>query len=347
MNLKVLILSDLNWNIASKKVTRDDLNDLQFSKRKGSGSRFISINKYWSIIETEQPELVLLAGDLTGDGSCGHGFHFAFMYFLSLLEYSKIQTYYIQGDNDLPNYYDVCIQYSKSMEFVREISNKSISYEILKILGLPFQTTNKKKTISRYLVEYRSMHHNILLCHSALKRRTHLFGLNADLIITGHFDNKLCAIQDSVFISLSNDSNIINYVTLEYSADDIWISYQFYNGQRKRRLAYSEYASQLLSGDERAEVLMDKVPINISEFENLILPNTNYEKEKNALALSIKYLRGKSYKAAVNMMLECKNINNINPRLLRKLMNRFFTSKHKLSKSMLIDYLGAKVKPHL
>ncbi len=347
MDIKALVLSDLYWILDSKKISITDLHDLNKSKRKGYGSRFRSVNKYWSLVQEEQPELVLFAGDLTGDGSCGHGFHFAFLYLLSLLDQAKVQTYFIQGDNDLEKYYDIVKKESENMANVEEIPNKSVRYKNLKILGIPFLTTNHKKALKECLSRCKDMHHDILICHSALRRRTHLFTKKSDLIISGHFDNKFCSIRNSIFLSLSNDSDVINYCTLLYGTDDISISYNFLNPRRKRKISYTESASDLLNGNDKATLIMDRVPIHIGHFEKLVLPNTDYEKEKNALALSIKFLRGKNYKAAIEMMYEYQKAVNIESNELKKLMRRFLTSKHKLSKSMLTDFLGSKINSYL
>ena len=347
MKVKTLILSDLNWNLDSKKISLDDLDALNKSRRKGYGSRFSSVDKYWSIIQEEQPDLVLLAGDLTGDGSCGHGFHYAFLYLLSLLNYAPIQTYFIQGDNDLEEYYSIVRIESKYMANVQEISNKSIHFKNLKILGIPFLTTNDKKALKECLTNNKEIHHDILLCHSALKRRTHLFKSKADMIITGHFDNKFCSIRNSILLSLSNDSDILNYCTLLHRTNNTRISYTFLNPRRKRKITYSELGSEVLNDNERALLTIDSVPIHISQFEKLVLPNNQYEKEKNALALSLKFLRGKNYKAAIEMMYEYRQGANVESSELKKLMRRFFTSKHKLSKSMLIDFIGSKIIPYL
>lgn len=340
MKPKILILSDLNWNLAAKRITNNDIINLYETKSIGSSERFLSIRKYWGIVQMESPELVLLGGDLTGDGSCGHGFHNAFYYFLCLLNRSKTQTLFIQGDNDIKKYYSIVLEHLPSLPFITEISNKSVIFRGIKILGIPFEATRNKKALREIIKSNRF--HDIVICHSELKRRSHLFGLDADLIITGHFDNKMCFVQNSIFLSFSNDSEVINYGTITDYRKTKQISYSFLNPQRNRKVTYSETYKNLTNNTLEGIVLSDMVPIRIEEFEKLILPNSEYEKDKNALALSLKFLRGKYYRVAIDYMYSNRKALRSSHRELNRIKSQFFTSKHKLSKSMLVDFLGSK-----
>lgn len=346
MKSDILILTDLHWHLASKRISQNDLALLQETNLLGYGERFLSIRNYWNIICHEKPDLVLLGGDLTGDGSCGHGFHMAFYYLLCLLNDAKIQTYFIQGDNDVDKYYSFILENLEHLEWAHEISNKSVIHNELRILGIPFVTTNDKRKLKRLIAE-KADRYDIILCHSALKRRTHLFNFETELIVTGHFDNKLCHIKDSIYLSLSNDNSVINYAMIDWQGDEKVVTYNFIHPQRNRRISYSESYQDLRSSRKEGTVFSDMVPIRIEEFEKLILPNSEYEKDKNAIALAIKFLRGHNYKVAIEFLFSNRETDSLDIKELNYLRKQFFTSKHKLSKSMLIDFLGSKVRSQL
>ena len=337
--MKALILTDLNWNSESKKINQEDIISLYESGRPGITSRFTSIRHYWAIITREKPELVLLAGDLTGDGSCGHGFHSSFYYLLCLLDLSSIVTLFISGDNDLEKYYSQVTANLDHFKCIHEISEKMYTHGGINIGGISFLASNSKKVLKKTLDRF-SPKVDLLLCHSPLKRRTSLMASQFPMIITGHFDNKVCLIRDSILLSFSNDSEVINYGSLEYYQGDIHISYKLYNRRNKHCLSYRQSASQLRSGRSSEIIYSDTVPIPISNFERLPLPNSNIAKDRNRVALTIKYLRGKAYTEVINFLLESAESESINEEEFWRLRKTFFTVKHKLSKTMLVDYLG-------
>ena len=342
--LKILVLSDLNWHENSKKIGREDILKLHETQRPGSGERFHKVLNYWNLVEDENPQLVLFAGDVTGDGSCGHGFHTAFFYLLTLLEIANIPTYFIRGDNDLEGYYD---QVTSNLDNynVKEISGKLVTVGGINIYGLSFQSTNESDLASRLdsLKDYRI---DILLCHCELKRRTTLIDkVQAGLILTGHFDNKICSVNKVDFISLSNDSQVINYATIAYESDEnIEYTYHFTNPRRKLHLRYiTTRAFMKANRKQKDHFFINDVPVDIAEYEAMELPYSNYEKEKNALALAIKFLRGQNYSSVVDYMIGLKRGAEIKKKMLFKMMKHPITSKHSLSRTMLADYLGPAI----
>jgi len=90
---KVLFLSDLNWHPHLRSISNAEV--LQFTESDLQKDRYQRITRYISIVDKEHPDLVLLAGDITGDGSCGHGFQNALKIFFLLLESRKIPSYFI------------------------------------------------------------------------------------------------------------------------------------------------------------------------------------------------------------------------------------------------------------
>jgi len=62
--------------------------------------RYERIRRYYDIILNEKADLVLFAGDITGDGFCGHGFQNALISLLKLLEEKAIPSLFISGNHD-------------------------------------------------------------------------------------------------------------------------------------------------------------------------------------------------------------------------------------------------------
>jgi len=123
--MKVLFLSDLNWQNHLRSISDDEVYNFKISHLKKT--RFQSIAKYFSIVEYEAPDLVLFAGDITGDGSCGHGFHNAFKLLLLLLEHHSIPSKFISGNHDPNLYYKQLLAFIPSLKFCEEISNKKVT----------------------------------------------------------------------------------------------------------------------------------------------------------------------------------------------------------------------------
>lgn len=340
--MKFLILTDLNWHSSSKRIDKSDILALYESGTPGVTQRFYSIDAYWSIIAKAQPELVLLGGDLTGDGSCGHGFHTAFYYLLSLLEIHGIKSFYIRGDNDLDDYYSQVLSNSQHFSFIHEISGRVVNHKGINIGGLSFQMTQSKKEVKKALNSLESKV-DILLAHAPLKRRTLLLEHDFKVVVTGHFDNKICYVNRSLFISFSNDSETINYGILNLVKQDLIVDYIFLNRKRRNELRYIETLQGLISDRTQAYIYSDNVPLAMEAFESLPLPIKEYEKEKNKLALAIKYLRGNAYRRAVELLIQTKLSGNVDKSQFLEMKKTHITAKHRLSKTMIIDYLGKDV----
>ena len=341
--LKILVLSDLNWHENSKKINREDIFKILETQRAGSGARFQKVLKYWKLVQDENPQIVLFAGDITGDGSCGHGFHTAFFYLLTLLEIKNIPTFFVRGDNDLEPYYKQ-VTSNLGQYRAKDISGKLISVNGINLYGLSYQYTNETDLLARLdnLNDYKI---DILLCHCELKRRTALLDkVKAGLIITGHFDNKICNINNVDFISLSNDSQVINYATIDYTSDnELRYTYNFIHPEKKLHLRYLTYNTKMRKKSHDGRFFINDIEVNIAEYEAMELPYSNYEKEKNSLALALKFLRGQNYSAAITYMLEAKRGAKIKKKVLSKMMKAHITARHKLSRTMLADYLGAEI----
>jgi len=343
--MKILVLSDLYWNSSSKKITNEDLVNFVEAGVPSYSEKFRNVIDYWKVIVNENPDLVLLAGDITGDGSCGHGYHMPFLTLVSLLEKAKTPTLFLRGDNDLDSYYDFASKVVTHYTYVNEVSDQVVKHKGINILGLSFQATRNKGSLKAY-INHRDEPIDILFCHSELKRRTHLFESNAPIIITGHFDNKLCCIDNKIFVSLSNDSSIINYCTLNL-AEESEVAYHFLDRKNQSRISLREKLRDLLSKRSNNLITMDGVPLPIEEFEKLPLPKSREEKDKNALAFAIKFLRGHNYSNAIELLRSSKVENNYKVKEIAKARKAYITPNHTLSKSMIMDYLGNRMRKYL
>ena len=340
--LKILILSDLNWRPESKGINRKDILDLMDS---GGvipfSTRFLSVRKYWEIVEREEPDLILLAGDVTGDGSCGYGFHTAFFYLLTCIQLRDTRTFFIQGDNDLPDYYQNVLDNIDILPSITEISGKIGTFKGLKILGVPFHIAHKKRDLISVLKEVKGTEIDLVLGHIPLKRRTFLMEMSYKCFITGHFDNKLFPFQDKVFLSCSNDSSLLNYAVIEKSAEEYVYTYRFFYPPKDFLVSYS------LMADRSEKLDLNGIPVAMSHFE---LPEQPYKSAEwqEDLIHAVRFLRGQEYKDSLAYMLNLKkeDLTPSKKELKAKMKNRV-TAKHTLSRSMLIDFLGDRVRPIL
>ena len=64
----ILVLSDLNWSAHLRGLTAEDV--YAFTEEDLESHRFERIRRYFEIILKENADLVLFAGDVTGDGFC-------------------------------------------------------------------------------------------------------------------------------------------------------------------------------------------------------------------------------------------------------------------------------------
>lgn len=213
--MKTLALSDFHWNKDSRDIklsdtltmtTADILINPNFSK----------VKFYFDIVTKNSPDLLLLCGDITGDGSCGHGYTSSVTAFLKLVESKKIQTRYISGNHDEPEYYDeIKTQFAKS-KYVKELTHKVEIIGGMKIIGLSWAQTKTKTSFRQFFTSEKV---NIVVCHCEHGQRLNLFDFNTDFIITGHYDLKVINPNHKTFISLDNDApEGTNFVTLDSSS---------------------------------------------------------------------------------------------------------------------------------
>lgn len=167
-----------------------------------------------------KPSLVLMAGDVISEGRNIHNVDF--LNLLEFLDKEKINTFFIQGNHDEVPAYESLLRDIKSLHYIKEISNKIVEFNNIKILGIPFSFTNKLENL-RKINEIYPTKVDIILAHSEYARRIWLFELQSKLIITGHFGAKFCKIFDKVLVEL--DLFPYNYAIIDYETTEQTITY--------------------------------------------------------------------------------------------------------------------------
>jgi len=203
---RILLISDINWrtSIFDDGSSRERL--LFFKKK----------------IEEIAPSLVLIGGDLINDDN-PPSFRFVkhLLKFFDFLNKKKTLCLIIEGNHD-EYFYHMVKKGIADLSFVREISNQVIEHKGLRILGIPFSSTHKISDLKK-IRERFPQQVDIILAHPEYSRRIFLFKLNANYIITGHYDRQLCQIQNKILIALNNFPTF--YAILEYKEKEQFISY--------------------------------------------------------------------------------------------------------------------------
>ncbi len=351
--MKVLTLSDLCWELKLKKIQKEEVK--RFKEKDLEKKRYLSIKKYFSLIKEEEPDLVLFAGDITGDGSCGHGYQNAMKILLKLLEEYKIQSFFISGNHDELEYYKELIDFSDSLKFSKDISNQFTEFKGIKILGISFDKS-KNKTEFKDLIKANDQKVDLVLAHAELKRRIWLFDLNTDFVITGHFDKKITSIEGKIFVSLDNDNSNVSYCTLDFDdVTDVEVRYVLKGedeiiefAERSKNLRLNKSNNFFTNNGERKEILIEEKKLSIMEFlqkrsegeplEKLIKENGNRND-------NLKYLRGFDFKEAIERIRKIKNENKLLSEIeFDNLIKLRINANHQISKSMIIDYTGINYK---
>jgi predicted phosphodiesterase len=194
--MRILLISDIAWGNENK---------LEYIKNK---------------ISNIKPSLVLMAGDVIGESSTIHVVDFLDL--LEFLDKEKINTFFIQGNHDEVPAYESLLRDIKSLHYIKEISNKIVEFDGIKILGIPFSFTNKIKNV-RKIKEIYPEKVDIILAHSEYGRRIWLFELESKLIISGHFGVQICKIFDKVLVGSDGFPN--NYAIIDYENTEMTITY--------------------------------------------------------------------------------------------------------------------------
>lgn len=211
--MKILALSDLQWDKESKSLSLHDI--LKMSEKELLSNPLLSrVKYYFDIVSENSPEILFLCGDITGDGSCGHGYINSIISFLILVEKRKIHCRYISGNHDEPIYFDAVVNYFIHSTYIKKCSDSVELLFGLKIVGLSFEQTSKITSLKKILDIMRKDELDFVICHCPHTLRLNLFEFNTKYIITGHYDLKLINPNHKTFISLDNDYPCINFASI-------------------------------------------------------------------------------------------------------------------------------------
>ncbi|MFZ3170067.1 MAG: metallophosphoesterase [Candidatus Methanoperedens sp.] len=238
--MRILLFSDISWAHKPK-------NQLEFIKNK---------------ISKIKPSLILIAGDVIGEDKIIYLVEFLDL--LQFLDKEKITTFFIQGNHDEVPDYESLLREIKSLYYIKEISNKIIEFDGIKILGLPYSFTNNLNNV-RKINEIYPEQVDIILAHSAYGRRIWLFKLKPKLIITGHYRVQICKIFDTVLVGSDGFPN--NYSIIDYEAAELTITYfrkKISEVQFKRKCIYGE-DSKLI---QNTQMLVDSGIISLEDLIN-------------------------------------------------------------------------------
>ncbi len=335
--MNILVLSDLNWESHLRSMTESEV--LSFDPSRISIPRYQRIYRYLQIVEDERADLVLFAGDITGDGSCGHGFHHAFNLLLTFLERKKIPSLFISGNHDDPKYYNQVVAFSESLQYSQDINNKKVEIGGLSILGIPYSCSKFKKKL-KTLIEANQEPYDIVLAHAQLKRRIRLFDIPTRYIFTGHYDRKLCAHRKTIFVALDNDSHEVSFAVLKINQKESNSIHFKIKPTPEVVFSLTENCDQLIEGKRNSIVKINEVQdIDLNQMENapyhaLINERGNY--------LYFKYLRGHHFSKSLNTLYKLKNNIELtdNDLQLDQVFQLQITDAYKISKSLMEDYLG-------
>lgn len=337
----LVILSDLNWSANLRHLTADEARS--FKEDDLADDQFERIRRYYEIIVKEKADLVLFAGDITGDGFCGHGFHYAFISLLTLLERKHIPSVFISGNHDPPAYYDIVKESVSDYQYTKEVSGAMTTILDISILGVNYDCSKSKGALYN-LIEKTTNKIDIILAHSQIKRRIRHFDFEAHYIFTGHYDRKLLAHRNTIFVALDNDSEEVSYAVLNKQkglSDEVSINIR---KNSELTFSYKEDTQRLLAGHRNSMLHINEKP----SFDLLKLENASDESlsRDGEHYLYLKYLRGINYAGSMDTMYKiASNIPLDTGDLSLNQIHRLpITANYKISEHMMEDYLGNVIK---
>lgn len=154
-------------------------------------------------IEEINPALVLFAGDVINDGGNKEEHVAEFVEVLNFLENIEQPSLTIEGNHDEYSNYGKVEEEISSMEYAKEISEDVIEFNGLKIVGIPFSYTSRLRK-ARGIADDFPGNYDIVLAHAEGSRRIWLSELDAKFIVTGHFAEFVCQVNDQVFVSMQS-----------------------------------------------------------------------------------------------------------------------------------------------
>lgn len=294
------------------------------------------------IIEEERSDMVLFAGDITGDGSCGRGYQNACKTLLCFLEINKIPSMIISGNHDLVENYQDLLQFVSQLQYCSDISDKYLEVDGVRVLGVSFEGTKSKTKLNTLLDNHKDKEIDVILAHSEIKRRIRLYDVNAKVICTGHYDRKMFALRDRFFISLDNDSHEVSYATMEYlSPQDLNIEYKVRHDETTT-LSLTESIKNGIPNPVANHVIKvnGNPALDLNKIEKY--SDQSLRKESGESLSYLKYLRGSNLKNVYNSMLKIKSKEALGTAdlIYNVLKGQQITPTYKTSSVFVKDYLG-------
>jgi len=166
---------------------------------------------YQFLIERIKPDLILIAGDIFHPDQNEKDLEEIVRLF-GYIDSKSIQCFLVEGNWEHESYAQIMDRIS-NFEFVKDISNKDIDYNGLRILGINFEHANRIGICKKYKNIFPNKY-DIVLTHAPQNRRIWLFDLNTEFIITGHSGIDLGKIKNKIF--LANDYSPEFYFIIDY-----------------------------------------------------------------------------------------------------------------------------------
>jgi len=164
-----------------------------------------------SLVLKEKPDLVMLAGDIGNDG-LSHA-KSRLQDFLLFLDRRLIKTFAIRGNWD-QNDYDQLFQ-AQRFRFVEEISGRYAHFAGFTFLGIPYSFFRNMKNVRNIDSVFPRTPLDFILAHPPTKKRIWLFHLKPKYVVSGHDDNRVCSVTNTLLISTNSSPD--SYAKLEIS----------------------------------------------------------------------------------------------------------------------------------
>jgi hypothetical protein len=200
------------------------------------------------LVKQVEPTLLLLAGDLVDDfKGGGDGKRLPYWQelgkFLDFLEDSQVRCYFVKGNWDaVPEYAELI---HRKHQYVEDISQRLAETNNIHVYGIPHAYTDQLATMKTLRHECPPSI-DVILAHAEGRRRIWLFELPVRLIITGHFDEKLCMVRDKIFVSFSSFPG--QYAVIDYYPHEIHVRYICYRQFDHTRSRSTRYEMQIKDG---------------------------------------------------------------------------------------------------
>jgi len=177
----------------------------ELSGRAGTDSQLIGgqqvLHSLQRLVCRHRPDCVLLGGDIVDDMFCPAGlrdtYWRVFSEFGIFLRRHGVPALAVRGNKDDVHTYEQACQ----QRGIRDISEQLVELDGLRLLGVSHAATEDLRYMRRLALHHRDPI-DIVLAHAAYKRRPWLLMLNTQMLITGHFDTRLCIINGTALLSM-------------------------------------------------------------------------------------------------------------------------------------------------